>query len=255
MKLTFLGTGTSTGVPQIGCNCEVCRSTDPHDKRLRCSAHVEYLGHNFLIDCGPDFRTQILREGSPDIDTLLVTHIHYDHVGGIDDLRPYCHYHNGLPVYCTADVAKGLRHNFPYCFVKHPYPGVPSFNIYEVSKEKKFNVGNIEITPLPVLHYRLPIIGYKIGNLAYITDAKQIPDYTLDIIRGIDTLVLNALRIEDHIAHLTLAEALDAVKVINPRQAFFTHISHDMGCHAKVSESLPENVFIATDSLKIQIPD
>ena len=255
MELTFLGTGTSTGVPQIGCTCDVCRSNDPCDKRLRCSAHLKVGEHNLLIDCGPDFRTQILREGSPDIDALLITHIHYDHVGGVDDLRPYCHLHDGLPVYCTPDVAKGIRHNFPYCFVKHPYPGVPSFEIHEISRGEPFNIGDITITPLPVLHYRLQIVGYRIGNLAYITDAKVVPDLTIILAKGVDTLVLNALRIEEHIAHLTLDEAIAMVEKIGPRVAYFTHMSHDIGLHAEVNRRLPDNIHLATDGLRIHIPD
>lgn len=255
MELTFLGTGTSTGVPQIGCSCPVCTSADSHDHRLRCSALLKSGSRSILIDCGPDFRTQILREGSPDIDALLITHIHYDHVGGVDDLRPYCYYHNGLPVYCTADVANGLRHNFPYCFKKHPYPGVPSFEIHEISREERFCIGNIEITPLPVMHYKLPIVGYRIGNLAYITDAKEIPETTIDLIRGVDTLVLNALRIEEHLSHLALDQAIAVARKVGARTAYFTHMSHDMGLHAEVSKRLPDNIHLAYDRLRIVIPE
>ncbi len=254
MKLRFLGTGTSTGIPQIMCNCEVCRSIDPRDKRLRSSALLIADNCNILIDCGPDFREQMLSCGSPDIEALLVTHSHYDHVGGVDDLRPYCTIGDGFPIYCQHDVAQDLMQRVPYCFAEHPYPGVPAFNIHEISS-KPFSVAGIKITPLPVMHYRLPIVGYKIGNIAYITDARSIPDSTLEIIHGIDTLVINALRIKDHISHMNLNQALDVIKTVNPRITYLTHLSHDMGLHNEVSQRLPENVRIAYDNLIIHIPN
>lgn len=254
MKLNFLGTGTSTGVPQIMCDCGVCRSENEHDKRLRASAMVIVGDTNLLIDCGPDFRVQMLRAGSPKIEALLVTHIHYDHVGGVDDLRPYCAAGDGFPVYCRPDVAKGLIDRVPYCFAEHPYPGVPAFNLFEINS-KPFKVGDIEVRPLPVKHYMLEIVGFKIGNLAYITDAKTIPDSTIEMIRGIDTLVINALRIKEHISHMTLSQALDVIQQVKPRVAYLTHMSHDMGLHDEVSARLPENVKLAYDGLSIYIPD
>ncbi|MBQ7042018.1 MAG: MBL fold metallo-hydrolase [Muribaculaceae bacterium] len=253
MKLKFLGTGTSTGVPQIGCGCAVCQSEDVHDKRLRASVLVSVGETNILIDCGPDFREQMLRNGSPKLEALLITHSHYDHVSGIDDLRPYCTIGDGFPIYCKSDVATDLKERVPYCFAEHPYPGVPALNINEIST-KPFKIGDIEIIPLPVMHYKLPIVGYKIGNLAYITDAKVVPDSTIEILRGVDTLVINALRTKEHISHMTLAQALDVVNAIKPRITYLTHLSHDMGLHNEVSRRLPENVKIAYDDLSIFIP-
>lgn len=252
MRLTILGSGTSTGVPQIGCSCKVCRSGDIRDKRLRSSAVVDYRGRRILIDCGPDFREQILRIGSPHLDAALITHSHYDHVGGIDDLRPYCKDRN-FPIYCRPDVAEDLRNRVPYCFREHPYPGVPQFDLHELTGDAPFTVDGIEITPLPVLHYKLPIIGFRIGALAYITDCKTMPAETLERIKGVDTLVINALRHESHFSHMNLDEALDVIKETAPRQAYLTHLSHDMGLHRDVEATLPENVRIAYDGLTVDV--
>lgn len=254
MKLKFLGTGTSTGVPQIRCDCEVCKSEDSHDKRLRASVLVEVNNVNLLIDCGPDFREQMLSAGGPKLEALLITHSHYDHVGGIDDLRPYCSIGDGFPIYCKNDVAQDLYNRVPYCFAEHPYPGVPTLNITEIDT-KPFKVGNIVVKPLPIMHYKLPILGYKIGNMAYITDAKTISDCTIEMIKGIDTLVINALRQKEHISHMSLQQSLDVINQVQPRIAYLTHLSHDMGRHADVSKVLPENVKIAYDGLSIYIPD
>ena len=212
-------------------------------------------GRNVLIDCGPDFRQQIMNAGAPDIDATLLTHSHYDHVGGIDDLRPYCHRHDEehFPLYCRPDVAKDIRERVPYCFRKHPYPGVPIFSIHEIDTEPFF-IGNIEVTPLPVWHYKLPIVGFKIGNLAYITDAKEIPDSTIDIIHGIDTLVINALRHEEHLSHMNLEQALGCIEKINPRIAYLTHLADRMGCYNDVDPGLPSPVHLAYDNLVIDIP-
>ena len=252
MKLTILGSGTSTGVPQIGCNCDVCRSTDSFDKRLRTSAIVDINDRRFLIDCGPDFREQILRLGSPRLDAALLTHSHDDHVGGIDDLRPYCKDRN-FPIYCRPDVAEDLRNRVPYCFREHPYPGVPQFDLHEIDSDKPFVVEGIEITPLPVLHYRLPIIGFRIGSLAYVTDCKTMPPETLQKIKGVDTLVINALRHQPHFSHMNLDEAMAVIDETAPRQAFLTHLSHDMGRHRDVEATLPDNVKIAYDGLTVDV--
>lgn len=254
MKLTFLGTGTSTGVPSIGCNCEVCRSTDPRDKRLRCSALLTAGNNSILIDAGPDFRQQILGAGSPPLDALLITHTHYDHVGGIDDLRPYC-YPDGFNIYAQAYDIDDLRRKVPYCFADNPYPGAPVLHPHVIEPLKPFRINGLEILPLPVKHYLLDIVGFRIGNLAYITDAKEVPAATIGAIVGVDTLVINALRHKEHISHLNLSQALDVIKVVGPRIAYLTHISHDMGLYAEVAPTLPGNVRFALDGQTIEIRD
>lgn len=254
MILRFLGTGTSTGVPQLSCHCPTCTSTDFRDKRMRTSALVTTdNGANILIDCGPDFYHQMLRIGCPHLDALLLTHIHYDHVGGIDDLRPFCT-PSGFPIYCTKDVERDLHARLPYCFAADPYPGVPRFEIHTIAPFRNFNVAGNTVEALPVMHYRLEIMGFRIGNLCYVTDCKTMPEQTVDAIKGIDTLVLNALRIEPHLSHLSLDEALELIERIKPRRAFLTHLSHQMGRHAEAESRLPENVRIAYDNLEIHIP-
>lgn len=253
MELIFLGTGTSTGVPQLMCDCEVCRSDDRRDKRLRASALVKVDGLNLLIDCGPDFRAQMLDfAGNSKLDALLVTHSHYDHVGGVDDLRPYCT-SAGFPVFCQPEVAADLRARVPYCFAADPYPGVPRFSVHEIDPDHSFIFSGVEITPLPVNHYKMDIVGYRIGKLAYITDAKKIPPSTLNLVKGVDTLVINALRHEPHISHFSLSDALSFIVEVNPRVAYLTHLSHQMGLHAAVEPTLPANVHIACDGMKIHI--
>lgn len=262
MKITFLGTGTSVGVPQMRCSCATCTSTDPRDKRLRASVLVEPVegAPEILIDCGPDFRTQMLGAGCPDIACGLLTHTHYDHVGGIDDLRPYAHHCPGahFPLYCRADVAADLRARIPYCFAKKPYPGVPQFTLHEVEPLKPFAVplgqgyGTVEVTALPVMHGSLPIYGYRIANLAYITDASEIPAETIAALQGIDTLVVNALRHEPHPSHQNLSQALSVISMIAPRQALLTHMSHEIGLHAEADLLLPEGVRFAFDGMAVE---
>ena len=252
MELKFLGTGTSTGVPQIGCQCDVCKSTDSKDKRLRASALLSINNHNILIDCGPDFRTQILNCNSPHLDALLITHSHYDHVGGVDDLRPYCK-NVDFPIYCKADVSENLHQHIPYCFVRHPYPGVPSFKIHRINPNRSFKIDDIKVTPLPVMHYKLEILGFRINNFAYITDARSISQKTINRIKGVDTLVINALRIKEHLSHFNLDQALEIVNAINPRITYLTHLSHQMGFHEEIEKTLPKNVKIAYDGLTITI--
>lgn len=254
MLLTFLGTGTSTGVPMIGCDCKVCCSTDQRDRRLRCSALINTNGTNILIDAGPDLRQQILGAGSPPLSALLITHTHYDHVGGIDDLRPYC-YPDGFDIYAQDFDISDLRRKVPYCFADNPYPGTPVLHPHVIEPLKTFTVDGICITPLPVRHYLLDIIGFKTGNLAYITDAKEIPSATIDNIWGIDTLVINALRHEEHISHLNLTQALDVINKVRPRIAYLTHISHDMGLYADIAPALPANVRLAVDGKTVEIRD
>ena len=251
MEVEFLGTGTSMGVPFVGCECEVCRSQDPHDKRLRCSAIVRVDGVNLLIDCGPDFRQQMLRASDNRLDALLMTHTHYDHSGGMDDLRPYT-YHNPFPVYVRADVLADLRTRMPYSFIDNPYPGVPRFNLHEVDGSI-IHFRGIDIEPLPVMHYKLPIFGYRIGNLAYITDAKTIPPTTMQRLQGVDTLIINALRFKPHLSHFSLEEALDVIKKVSPRRAYLIHMSDGIGLHASTSRLLPVGVELAYDTEIIRL--
>lgn len=256
MKLTFLGTGTSTGVPQLMCGCEVCRSTDPRDKRLRCSALIETQGKNILIDCGPDFREQMLRfQNGKDLDALLVTHHHYDHVGGTDDLRPYCKGKKAFPIYGNRQVEEDMHRRMPYSFMEHPYPGVPLFDVHVVQPFVPFEISGIEVMPLTVNHYLIDILAFRIGKLGYVTDAKYISEDTREALKGVDTLVINALRHKEHISHMTLAEALAVIEEIKPRVAYLTHISHDMELTANVEPTLPHGVFLANDGSTIEIPD
>ena len=249
LEVEILGTGTSTGVPQIGCDCEVCRSTDPRDARLRTSAIVFYRGKRILIDCGPDFRTQILNARDWHLDALLITHIHYDHVGGIDDLRPYGISDEGFPVFARQDVINDLQARLPYCFAKNPYPGVPRLSFTTIDDVTPFEVCGINVTPIPVMHYKLPILGFHIGPLAYITDCKYIAPEQIERLHGVPLLIINALRQDTHLSHMSLAESLAVIEQIDPEQAYIIHMSHGIGLHAEVEKSLPTNVHLAYDGM------
>lgn len=249
LEIEFLGTGTSTGVPVIGCQCEVCRSTDSRDHRLRTSAIVRYQGMNILIDCGPDFRQQILRASSLQLDALLLTHIHYDHVAGIDDLRPYC-YKADFPIFAKAEVNRQLRINLPYCFTEELYPGVPHLQLRDVGTHA-FQVGNVEVMPIAVMHGKLPILGYRIGPMAYITDCSCISPDEMEKLKGIPLLVMNALHHHPHHSHMNLTQALEVVKQIGPRETYFIHMSHEVGLHAIAQTQLPPHVHFAYDGLVV----
>ncbi len=256
IRLTFLGTGTSTGVPQIGCKCNVCRSSDPRDNRMRTSALITTDSGNILIDCGPDFRSQVLREGSPEINALLITHSHYDHIGGLDDLRPYCRAEEAFPIFCAPDVAERIRSIMPYCFGPHPYPGAPQISLHEIEPFETFKPfeGAPVFQALPITHTEtLQIYGYMTDGLGYVTDCKIMPDETAEALKGIDTLVVNALRHTQHPSHLSLDETLQLIDIINPRKAWLTHISHQMGLHSEEDRKLPSGTHIASDGLTIEI--
>lgn len=250
MKLRFLGTGTSTGVPHLTCNCEVCTSADQKDARLRSSALITKDGKNILIDCGPDFRQQALLYKIDHIDGILITHEHYDHVSGIDELRPY----READIYAEERVLGALRHNMPYVFNAQPYPGAPDIRLHEITKDlQTVDVAGIEVQPVRLTHFRLPILGYRIDALAYLTDFNQITDEECEKLKDLDVLIIDALRQQSHHAHYKLSEALAFVERIKPKKAYFMHMSHDMGLHEKVQAALPENVFLAYDGLEIEI--
>ena len=252
MRLTFLGTGTSCGVPTIGCQCYTCSSTDPHDKRLRCSALIETAQTRLLIDCGPDFRQQIMPQPFRKIDGILITHAHYDHMGGMDDIRPYCQF-GEINVYADPIARQGMLQMLPYCFAEHRYPGVPAIQLHEIHPHEAFRIGDLEIVPFQVMHHDLPILGYRIGSLAYITDMKTIAPEELPYIEGCDTLVVNALRQKLHHSHQTLDEAVAFAKRVGARQTWLIHSSHDIGRHAEVNASLPANIQMAYDGQVIEI--
>ncbi|MBT31894.1 MAG: MBL fold metallo-hydrolase [Thalassobius sp.] len=253
MKVTFLGTGTSQGVPVIGSDDPVCLSIDFRDKRLRSSILIENDDQTFVIDTGPDFRQQMLRERVKKLDAVIFTHQHKDHTAGLDDIRSfYFKQEKDMPVYAKKEVIEQLKMEFAYMFAEFKYPGVASLDIHEISNQP-FSIGPTTFTPIEVLHYKLPIYGYRIKDFTYITDAKYIDDKELEKVNGSKILVLNALQHDPHISHLTLSEALEIVKKVDVEQVYLTHISYKLGFHAEVSKELPEGVHLAYDGLKLNI--
>ncbi len=253
MKVTFLGTGTSQGVPVIGCSCEVCRSLDFRDKRLRTSIHLEVDGLSIIFDSGPDFRQQILRENIIRLDALVFTHEHKDHTAGMDDIRSFNFLQKkDMPVYARKNVVEQLKREFAYIFSENKYPGIPMIDIQEIDNSPFF-IEKTEISPIEVSHFKLPVFGFRIKDFTYITDAKTISDTEKEKIKGSKTLVINALQIDEHPSHMTLEEAVALATEINAENTYFTHLSHKMGTHKKVSKLLPENIEIAYDGLKIEI--
>jgi phosphoribosyl 1,2-cyclic phosphate phosphodiesterase len=251
LKLTFLGTGTSQGVPVIGCKCDVCVSKDNKDKRLRTSAMVEINDCVLVIDTGPDFRQQMLRENVEHLTAILYTHEHKDHIAGMDDIRAFNYIHQKpVDLYASSQVEEALKREFHYVFSGEQYPGIPQINLHHIDNEN-FKIQDVCIEPIALLHYKLPVLGFKIHDLVYITDANYISDTEKEKIKNCKVLVLNALRIEQHISHFTLNEALELVKELKPEKAYFTHISHQLGLHKEVQKILPDNVFLAYDELQV----
>ncbi|KPK86293.1 MAG: hypothetical protein AMS27_05455 [Bacteroides sp. SM23_62_1] len=253
MKITFLGTGTSQGVPVIACKCQVCQSSDPLDKRLRSSILVEANGVTIVVDTGPDFRQQMLRENVNILDAVIFTHEHRDHIAGLDDIRAYNFIlRNPMEVYAEERVVRALQYEFPYVFAERKYPGIPQININLIN-ENPFKVNNLPVIPIRVMHYRLPVLGFRFGDFAYITDANDISEQEKRKLENLKVFTVCALRRKEHISHYTLSEAIELIKEIKPEIAYLTHISHQMGLHAEVGKELPENIFLAYDGLKITV--
>lgn len=253
MKVTFLGTGTSQGVPVITCDCPVCRSLDYRDKRLRSSIHLEVDGKSFVIDSGPDFRQQMLREEIQQLDALLFTHEHKDHTAGMDDVRSFnFSQQKDMPIYARAQVVEQLKREFAYVFAQNKYPGVPRVEV-NLIENRAFEVEGVHFTPIQVMHYKMPVFGFRVGDFSYITDANYIAPEEKEKIKGSKVLVINALQKEPHISHFRLQEALEVIEELAPEKAYLTHISHRLGLHREISEELPENVALAHDGLKITL--
>lgn len=252
MRLTFLGTGTSKGVPEVGCTCPTCLSTDPRDKRLRVSVLIETNEARILIDCGPDLRTQMLGIPFDRLDGVLLTHEHYDHTGGIDDLRPFGIF-GDIDVYADDLTHRHLRERLPYFFREVLYPGVPRLLFHTVQPYAPFTIKDVEVTPLQVMHGQLPILGFRIGALGFVTDMTDAPEETLALLTNIDTLIIGALRRKPHATHQTIDEAIEVARRVGARETYLIHMNHEVGLHAETDATLPEHVHLAYDGLTIEI--
>lgn len=253
MKVTFLGTGTSQGVPVIACQCDVCQSLDYRDKRLRTSIHIEVNGKSFVIDTGPDFRQQMLRERIKAVDAVIFTHEHKDHTAGLDDIRAFnFRQRKDMPIYGRQTVINQLKQEFSYAFSEKKYPGVPQLETHLLNGEP-FSVEGVTFTPIEVMHLKLPVYGFRVNDFTYITDANYISETEKDKIKGSKVLVLNALQTEPHISHFTLQQAVELALEINAEETYFTHMSHRMGRHKEIEEKLPENINLAHDGLVLEL--
>lgn len=253
MKITFLGTGTSQGVPVIACDCVVCRSTDFHDKRLRTSVWIQVHGKSFVIDTGPDFRQQMLRANVRELDAIIYTHQHKDHTAGLDDARAFNHRQGkDIPLYGRQEVLNQIQVEFAYAFQEKRYPGVPHFELHPIENEP-FEVQGVTFTPIEVMHYKLAVYGYRVGDFTYITDANYISEIEQEKIAGTRVLVLDTLQKEPHLSHFTLSQALELIDKLNVPMAYLTHISHRLGLHAEVEKELPPNVRLAYDGLVLDL--
>ncbi|MGV1011627.1 MAG: MBL fold metallo-hydrolase [Flavobacterium sp.] len=254
MKVYFLGTGTSQGIPVIGSNHSVCLSDNPKDKRLRVSVWIHTEDTSIVVDCGPDFRQQMLASKCKTVDAILFTHEHADHTAGIDDIRPFNFKHGKIPIYAHTRVIENLKKRFDYVFeTENRYPGAPSVDAIEVVNNVPFKVGNLKVIPINAYHADLQVFGYRINNFAYLTDIKTIESEEIEKIKGVEVLVINALREEPHHSHFSLQDALDFVTLVQPKKTYLTHISHLLGFHDLVEKKLPPNVFLAFDNLEISI--
>jgi len=254
LKITFLGTGTSQGIPVIASNHPVCKSNDPKDKRLRVSILLSWNDFNYVIDCGPDFRQQMLRENITSLHGILLTHEHSDHTAGIDDIRPFYFVQGNMPFYASKRVFENLYQRFSYIFeTENKYPGAPSIDEFEICKTETFLLGGKKIIPIEALHGTLPILGFRVDDFTYLTDVKTISEEEINKIKGSKVLVINALREGEHHSHLSISEALELVEKIKPEKTYLTHISHLLGFHKDVEKSLPNSVLLAYDTLKITI--
>lgn len=252
MKVRFLGTGTSTGVPELGCTCEVCTSKDVHDNRLRSSVRVEVDDTSILIDCTPDARQQLLNLPFKRIDALLVTHEHFDHVGGIEDLRSFGRF-GTIDIYVESNVENALRMRMPYCFTNKHYAGIPDIELNHIDNSSPFYINNIKVIPIRVMHHKLPILGFRIGDFAYLTDVKTVPQEEMSKLKDLDLLVISALRHTEHISHQTLEEAIYLSQSLKPDRTIFTHMSHHIGLHKDVNANLPVNCELAYDGMEIEL--
>lgn len=253
MRFTFLGTGTSGGVPSLGCSCEVCKSTNPRDKRMRSAALIETDSTRILIDSGPDIRMQLMPYPFQKLDGVLLTHIHYDHVAGIDDLRPFCVF-GDIHVYANERTVKGLQQTMPYCFTSHLYPGVPKLDLHLIEARQSFHINEIEILPIEVMHGALPILAFRIGDFAYITDMKTISEESFNQLKGVKTLVVNALRWEKvHHSHMLVDDAITFSRRVGADHTYLTHLTHLIGFHDEANKRLPEGIEFAYDGLQLTI--
>lgn len=253
LKVTFLGTGTSQGVPLIACECEVCTSADLRDKRLRTSVMIEVDGKVFVFDTGPDFRQQMLREKVKTLDGVIFTHEHKDHVAGLDDVRAFNYIlKRNIDIYVTDNVEVALKREFHYIFNGNAYPGIPRINVHKIDKNP-FEIKGVPFIPIEVMHFKLPVMGFRVGDFTYITDASEIADTEKEKIKGSKVLVLNALRKEKHVSHFTLDEAVELMKELAPEKGYLIHISHQLGTHEEVSKGLPDFIELAYDGLQVEL--
>ncbi|MFN7014999.1 MAG: MBL fold metallo-hydrolase [Bacteroidia bacterium] len=254
MQITFTGTGTSQGIPVIACSCNVCQSKDFRDKRLRSSIHIQAEKASIVIDTGPDFRQQMLRENIKHLDAVVFTHEHKDHTAGLDDVRAFNFVQKkAMKVYATKQVQEALKREFAYAFADTKYPGVPEIALEEINAENPFTINDVTLIPILVYHYKLPVLGFRIGDFTYITDANFIPEKEKEKIKGSKIIVINALRRQSHISHFTLDEAISLMEELKPKKAYFTHISHQLGKHEDVSKELPDYIQLAYDGLKLNL--